>query len=134
MNLDWVKCEENTWCSLERLKLESIGNTAGVYIIWHGGEMPRCVRVGQGDIKDRLSAHRNDPEITQYRPQGGLFVTWAAVPASQHGDVEAFLANECKPLVGIRFPERTPIAVNLPEVCGIQPLVGVQALSKFHAT
>lgn len=132
MNLDWVKCEGNTWCSLERLKLESIGNTAGVYIIWHGGEIPRCVRVGQGDIKDRLSEHRNNPKITQYRSEGELFVTWAAVPASQHDGVEAYLAKACDPIVGERFPERTPIAVILPEVFGIRAPVGAQALSQFR--
>lgn len=132
MNLTWIKCEGNAWCSFERLNLDSIGNTAGVYIIWHDSETPRCVRVGQGDIKDRLSEHRNNPRITQYCSEGGLFVTWAAVPASQHDSVEAFLANECKPLVGERFPERTLIAVNLPDVPGIRAPVGAQALSQFR--
>jgi hypothetical protein len=96
------------------LDLESIGNTAGVYLIWHGGQQGRWVRVGSGTIKQRLSDHRNNPEILAYQSHG-LLVTWATVPANQQEGVEAFLAEQCNPLVGERFPDRTPIPVNLPQ-------------------
>ena len=115
MNLTWIKCQGNGWCSLERVNLEGIGNTAGVYVIWHGGQTPRYVRIGQGNIKERLSAHRNDKQIMAYRSHGDLFVTWAAVPAHQHDGVEAFLAQACSPIVGDKFPDRQPISVNLPK-------------------
>ena len=114
LTLDWVKCQDDRWCNLETLNLESVGGVSGVYVIWHRGDNPRWVRVGQGKIKDRLAAHRKDPKILAHRLHG-LFVTWAAVDPSQVDGVEAFLADRCDPLVGDRFPERSPIQVNLPE-------------------
>ena|SRR5437667_2579339 len=114
MTLKWNKCVGAVWCHLETLNLEGVGDVSGVYLIWHGGQSPRWVRVGKGNIKERLSAHRNDPEILQFH-QHNLFVTWAAVPGSQQEGVEAYLAAQCNPLVGERFPQRTPIPVNLPQ-------------------
>jgi hypothetical protein len=72
------------------------------------------VRVGQGNIKERIAQHRNDPQILAFR-QHRLFVTWAAVPDKDRDGVEAFLAAYCNPLVGERFPQRYPITVNLPK-------------------
>lgn len=114
LSLSWIKCQNDQWCGLESVTLESIGDVSGVYLIWHGGQTSRWVRVGQGNIKDRLSAHRKDPEILAYRSHG-LYVTWANVHASQQDGVEAYLASACSPLVGERFPGRTPIEVNLPK-------------------
>jgi hypothetical protein len=54
--------------------------------IWHEGNPSRVVRIGQGDIAMRITAHRNDRVVTKYRASGTLRVTWAAVPAAQHGD------------------------------------------------
>lgn len=62
ISLNWVKCGGGVWCELALVNLENVNNT-GVYVIWHGGQPSRYVRVGQGDIKDRLSKHRNDKEI-----------------------------------------------------------------------
>jgi len=114
INLQWIKCTDNVWCDLMALNLESIGNISGVYVIWHGGQNPTWVRIGSGNIGERLSAHRNDPQITSFSPHG-LLVTWAAVPAFQQLGVEAYLAAQCNPLVGERFPDRTPIEVNIPQ-------------------
>jgi len=114
MTLQWTKCSGNEWCRLEALNLDTIGNTTGVYAIWHGGQATKWVRIGQGIIKQRLSAHRNDPAILAYK-QNTLYVTWASVPAHQLDGVEAYLAQQCNPLVGERFPDRTPIPVNLPK-------------------
>jgi hypothetical protein len=82
-------------------------------VIWHGGQSPRWVRIGQGNIAERLTAHRSDPKILLYRSQT-LFVSWAVVDPSKVDRVEAFLAKQCNPLVGDRFPDRIPIPVNLP--------------------
>ena len=112
--LQWIKCENDKWCGLETLNMESVGDVSGVYVIWHGGTSPQWVRVGQGNIKDRLSAHRNDSKILAHR-SNILYVTWATVNPSQQDGVEAFLANACNPLIGERFPNRTPIEVNLPK-------------------
>jgi spore maturation protein SpmA len=85
----------------------------GVYIIWHGGSSARTVRIGQGDIADRLSAHRKDPEILAHSSLG-LFATWAAVGRADRDGVEKYLADTLKPIVAERFPEVPSIPVNLP--------------------
>lgn len=111
MQLSWQKCLGNVWGTLQWLDLEhSHFNTMeGVYIIWQSNGP--VVRIGQGVIKNRLSAHRNDPAITRY---SNLLVTWAAVPALYRNNVERYLANIYNPLVGDAFPNALPLAVNLP--------------------
>ena len=111
--LTWIKCQGDVWCSLEKVNLSTV-TTAGVYIIWHGGNPPNVVRVGQGKISDRLAIHRIDPDILAYKQFGELFVTWASVPAAQQDGVERYLADQSTPLVGDVFPDAAPIPVNLP--------------------
>lgn len=109
----WVRCGgDNHWCSLENLNLNM--KTFGVYIIWHEGQPGRVVRVGQGDIAERLGCHRADKEILVYRQYGTLRVTWAAVSAAQVDGVERYLADQWSPRVGDAFPDVQPIAVNSP--------------------
>jgi hypothetical protein len=85
----------------------------GVYIIWHGGSNPKTVRVGQGNIRERLEAHRTDPDVQAYA-RLGLYVTWASVPEDSRDGVEAYLAQRLGPILGKRFPDTAPISVNLP--------------------
>jgi hypothetical protein len=115
MQITWNKCEGDAWCPLNTVSLSHthFDGLDGVYVIWHGGQNPRTVRVGQGVIRDRLTAHREDREIQAYAGQG-LFVTWARVNAGSRDGVEAYLANQLNPLVGERFPDVTPVQVNLP--------------------
>ena len=113
----WVKCGTGAnWCPLQTLDMASISGTPiGVYVIWHEGTPSRVVRVGQGNIVDRLSVHRNDDKITKYRSFGTLRVTWASVPKKADRDgIERYLANHYGPLVGDAWPDVVPIAVNLP--------------------
>lgn len=115
MQVNWVKCGNgDNWCPLETVNLDSVGDVSGVYIIWHEGNPGRVVRVGQGVIRDRLSAHRSDREILAYRTSGTLRVTWAAVSSALRDGVERYLANTWRPLVGDAFPDALPIAVNSP--------------------
>lgn len=115
MQVVWEKCNpDDHWCSLENLDLDTVGDVSGVYIIWHEGDPGRVVRIGQGKIKDRLSAHRNDKEILAYNKKGKLRVTWASVPSGQRDGVESYLAATWPPLVGGTFPDVEPIAVNSP--------------------
>ena len=101
VEVQWMKCEGDIWCPLEDLDLSAIAEgSAGVYIIWHGGQNPRVVRVGQGNFRDRFSAHRNDPQITQYRNDGLLHVTWAELPQSNRNGVEFYLFTSLRPIVG----------------------------------
>lgn len=114
MTLNWIKCgDDHHWCSLEDLILSS-AKSDGVYIIWHEGNPARVVRVGQGDVSERLCCHRAEPEITGYSRYGKLRVTWAAVPAHLRDGVERYLADQWKPLVGDCYPAVAPIAVNSP--------------------
>lgn len=110
MIVNWMKCEEENWCSLLNLNLgnDHFNNLMGVYIIWSNTTI---VRVGSGIIKDRIADHRNDPLITKYSE---LRVTWAKVNANQMEGVEKFLADQLSPTVGERFPNRAAIEVNLP--------------------
>ena len=75
-----------------------------------------AVRVGQGDIYDRISSHQRDDDIADVEDTTGadLFVTWAKVPESSRNGVEQYLANELDPLIGEQFPEDDPIPVKLP--------------------
>ncbi len=117
MTLSWVKCGQQgeNWCLLSALQLEHyyFNGVEGVYVIWHGGPNPATVRVGQGVIRDRLAAHKQDPAIQNYAHYG-LYVTWAEVQGRWRDGVEVYLAQSLNPLVGERFPSCVPVYVNLP--------------------
>ena len=114
INVNWIKCGDNDhWCSFEDVNLTDV-TAVGVYIIWHEGSPGQVVRVGQGNVADRIRAHRNDQEITQYRARGTLRVTWASVARNHLDHVERHLADTWNPLVGDAFPNVQPIAVNSP--------------------
>ena len=115
MALEWIKCEENQWCNFINLNLSHshFSGLDGVYIIWHGGQNPWTVYVGQGLIAERLAAHRQEKEILQYSSLG-LFVTWAKANANDRDGIELFLAQKLQPRVGHRYPSANPIPVNLP--------------------
>lgn len=112
LNVRWIKLTTGNWPQLLTVNLDGI-TTGGVYVIWRSGNPGPVIRVGQGDIKARLCAHRLDKQILDYGEQGTLHVTWAAVPAAQRDGVERFLADQYKPLVGDAFPNVAPIQVNL---------------------
>lgn len=113
--LNWIKCEGQRWCNLLTVNLDHqhFWGLEGVYVIWHGGPQPWTVYVGQGVIKDRLAAHRQEREILQYIALG-LFVTWAGVPSYTRDGVEVYLAQQLRPKVGKQYPQATPISANLP--------------------
>ena len=113
LNVSWTKCGTGNWCPLASVDLSQV-SAQGVYIIWHAGNPGRVVRVGQGDIAARISAHRNDWSIMRYASDGALYVTWAAVSAQYRDGVERYLANTWRPLVGDAFPNAVPVAVNSP--------------------
>lgn len=115
MNVQWRKGDGNLWCKLNTVDLthRHFEGLKGVYVVWHGGDNPAVVRVGQGAIRDRLQAHRTEAEIQQYENKL-LMVTWAEVPEADRQGVEKFLTDAFQPLVGERFADRTPVEVNLP--------------------
>ncbi len=117
MNLFWGKCENNAWCSLRNVDLSHsyYDSCEGIYIIWYWNNFgnPVTVRVGQGNIRDRLTAHRTDPQIQAYAHLN-LLVTWTSLPSSYLNGVEAYLGKVLKPRVGSLFPDAKPIPVALP--------------------
>ena len=79
-------------------------------------KMFRAVRLGQGDIRDRVERHRNYKEITKYKGYGSMYVTWAVIPKTPETlvtRVESYLADQYKPLVG-QYPDGPHEIVNLP--------------------
>ena len=118
LRLNWTQCYGDVWCKLNFVNLdhEHFDNEPrGVYIIWHGGPNPKVVYIGQGNIKERIAEHRNNPEIQQYESEYlDLYVTWAVVQGHDRDGVEAYLADVWKPIVGTRHPQASPIEVNSP--------------------
>lgn len=111
----WYTCgEQGNWCRLDTVNLSQI-DMKGVYIIWHGGTNPKVVRVGQGDIRDRLTQHKSDDSMLYYKRFGVLMVTWAEVPKRYRDGIEVYLENMCNPLSRQRtLPIADPIRVNYP--------------------
>lgn len=114
-HLNWNKCEGSNWCSFLTVNLSHshFDDLGGVYIIWHGGQNPSTVYVGQGDIAERLRCHRTEPNIVQYSSLG-LFVTWARLGASFRDGAECYLARVLRPKQGVAHPNCPEVAVNLP--------------------
>ena len=115
MQLNWTRCQGDVWCKLNSVNLdhEHFNNREGVYLIWHGGPNPAVVYVGQGNIKERITVHRQDQSIQQYEHLG-LYVTWATVRKEHRDGVESYLADKWEPRVGTRHPNARPIGVNFP--------------------
>lgn len=115
MQLNWIKYTSGKWCQLNSLALDNphFDRLAGVYVIWHGGKKPATVRVGKGNIRDRLAHHKNDWEIQAYK-ELGLYVTWAAATPEYHEGIESYLARKLKPMVRRKISNARPIEVNLP--------------------
>lgn len=113
-HLHWIKSIDNKWLNFSQLDLTHIHAT-GVYIIWHGGENPQIVRVGQGNIASKLTAHRMNHQIMRFALRGPLMVTWAEIlePARRDG-IEAYLNQQFSPLVRDKAPEVPPIAARSP--------------------
>lgn len=111
--VEWIKSRADTYLKLQTFDLSSASGV-GVYIIWHAGNPARVVKVGQGDIVERLGCHRRDRSILAYAAKGTLYVTWAIVPASQLDGIERYLGDYLKPLIGDRFPIARAIPVNSP--------------------
>lgn len=112
LNLTWVKSTTGTWLPLETVDLANVKST-GVYVIWFAQPGKNVVRIGQGDIAQRLCAHRLDPEVLAFKSRGNLLVTWASVASDSIDGVERYLADQYLPLIGDRFPNVAVVPVNL---------------------
>lgn len=115
MILNWIKCSGDQWCDFFNLNLNHshFDNLEGVYVIWHGAPNPAVVYVGQGNIRNRILAHRTEATILRYRING-LYVTWAPIASTYRDGVERYLAERWPPLVGENHPLVESIVVNFP--------------------
>jgi len=115
--LEWMKCLGDRWCSLFDVRLDSrhLDELNGVYIIWYWEDryLPAVVRVGQGNIKERLLQDRQKPAILALKDYD-LVVTWAFVGESQRDGVERYLGETLDPIIKSLLPEASPIRVILP--------------------
>lgn len=114
MQLSWMKSIDGKWLNLSHLDLTHIHAT-GVYMIWHGGENPRIVRIGHGNIAGRLTAHKLNHQIMRYLTDGPLMVTWCELgdPVQREG-VAHYLAKQFTPLVKDRPSDVMPMAARSP--------------------
>ncbi len=118
----WVKnTQNNEWFDFLRLNLSApyFDNKVGAYVIWYiSPSSAKAIRVGSGNISERLKEHRDNQEITKYSSLGQLKVSWIVADNTQLRQdelegVEAYLARVYSPLVGERFPKVIEIQINL---------------------
>lgn len=89
----------------------------GVYVVWEfvAPGHKEVIKVGQGKVRERLSAHKKDKEILGDGSKLRIIlVAWAEVDPKYVDGVEAYLGRVLEPLVGERFPDAEEIMVNLP--------------------
>ena len=93
--LHWLQVDDPG--ALESLD-SSLLPQSGVYVVWHGGPKPRVIRVGYGNIADRLAAFRNDSKMMAYARFGALRAAWAEVPEAHSRGIAKFLASRLRPI------------------------------------
>ncbi len=115
--MEWMKCMGDRWCDLFDVVLESnhFDKLEGVYIIWywHKNYFPCAVRVGQGNIRERLLQEKQRPAVLALKDYD-LLVTWASVEKSQRDGVERYLGETLAPIIKRLLPKASPIRVMLP--------------------
>jgi hypothetical protein len=99
---------------LEPDDISAHGPVSGVLVVWHGGPRPRVIRVGYGDIAQRLAAFREDPKLMSYGLFGPLQAAWAKVPEDRMRGVAKFLVSRLRPMHSDPLAGVTAIPVTLP--------------------
>lgn len=110
----WVKSTSGEWLDLLGLNLAGSYFATprnGVYAIWYKtpSQSP-VIKVGQGNIAERLAAERTNPEVLKFASLGPLKVSWwpADEQATRNG-IEAFLSEKYSPILGSqRFDPSVP--------------------------
>lgn len=118
----WVKNNQNgEWFDFLRLNLDAVYFTGktGVYAIWYTSpSSAKVIRIGSGNISERLKDHRTNQEIIKYSSLGSLKVSWIIadsnplLPSDIQG-AELFLANKYNPLIGDRSLSVAEVPVSL---------------------
>ncbi|MBI5240407.1 MAG: type II/IV secretion system protein [Elusimicrobia bacterium] len=115
LRLSWWTAKDGSWCDLFSLDPEhpDFKELEGVFVLWHGGDAPGMVCVGQGEIRERLRFLLHAPAVLKFK-EFGLFLTWAPVDRRKRDGVERFLMDRLQPKVKAPAPSAAPITVNLP--------------------
>jgi hypothetical protein len=111
MKVNWIKLTNHQWANFKTQSLEQICDMKGVYIIWTMDD--GVIRVGSGNIKQRIEEHRKNKDIYQY---DNLKFTFTIIKSEDimHG-IEAYLGKiKFEPIVGKNYPDVDPIVVNVP--------------------
>ena len=98
----WVRSPSGAFYQLVELDPDEakISGVGGVYVVWHGGIRPQWVFVGETPNLGRaIDTVADDAEITQYKINGGLFVSWALVKEDFRRGVVLYLTRHLKPLI-----------------------------------
>ena len=113
--LEWIRGANHQWPDLKMLNLDGpqFDQAQGVYIIWHGGNEPDIVCVGQGNIRERLKAESKNESVLEFEKYR-LYVAWAPVEGNERTGIERYLSRKLMPKVEKRLPDGEPITVNLP--------------------
>ncbi len=120
MQVKWVKNTQNQdWFDLLKLNVYSpyFNNIFGVYVIWYttssGGKV---IKIGTGNIGEKLRIEKTNPEILRFSNFGQLKVTWSIISPMTISGVLAYLSDEYNPVLGETVPPGiSRIAVNLIE-------------------
>lgn len=120
--VNWIKnTQNNEWFDFLKLNLEApyfIGKR-GIYVIWYTTpSIAKVIRLGQGDISDRLKEHRQNFEITKFSNTGQLKVSWILVDnysVSEYdlNGIEQYLAKQYNPIVGVYPTNYSDVPVTL---------------------
>ncbi|MDW6026063.1 hypothetical protein SAZ10_30320 [Mesorhizobium sp. BAC0120] len=117
LQLNWIS--RDTTGQLLRLydvNLSTI-DVHGVYVIYRSGTVstsPTAIRVGQGDVADRLQEHRGNSTIKAHAKIGNVYVAFASVAPLLIDGVERFLVDRYRPLIGDVIPKVLPVPASLP--------------------
>lgn len=114
LELQWVKSLDFKWLDFSRLDLHQVRGE-GVFVIWHGGDTPKVVRVGQGVFSEKFSQLRQSPRLMLYGTKGKLLVTWAEIGSGEARDgIESYLTQVFAPLVSDRLSSVNLVPVRSP--------------------
>lgn len=111
--VQWIRSTGGTWCTLEQIDPDEI-EALGVFVLWHGGRMPRTLRVGHGSIGERLAVLQKDTGVRRYRHFGPLYVTWAEVRPQHISGIMRYLAVRLSPVFEDPAKPAMAIPINLP--------------------
>lgn len=75
----------------------------GVYIVGFGGQLLKCLLVGQADdLAYELSCLKSEPSFRPYEQKGGVYVTWIELPFLRRNALERYVAERLRPVFDCR--------------------------------